>query len=648
TSGWKPTKWNHTQATVVNQCASCHSGAYPPADGKPAAHTPYQLVGTLAGLNCDSCHKAGYSSWTPARVHASVSVSNQCASCHAAIKPNTAIHAGQTVCESCHNSTSSWNTAKVDHSAFTAATNCASCHNGSAATGKPGVHIPVGATNCIACHGTSGWKPTKWNHTQTNVVNQCASCHSGAFPPADGKTATHTPYQLVGTLAGLNCDSCHKAGYSSWTPARLHASVSVSSQCASCHLAIRPVTTIHVGQTLCESCHKSTSTWTGARVDHSTFTVATNCSSCHNGSSATGKPAVHIPVVATNCIACHGTTAWKPTKWNHTQSTVVNQCASCHNGAYPPADGKPATHTPYQLVGTLAGLNCDSCHKAGFASWTPARLHASVSVSNQCASCHLAIRPVTTIHLGQTLCENCHKSTSTWTGARVDHATFTVATNCSSCHNGSAATGRPAVHIPVGATNCIACHGTTAWKPTKWNHTQLPVLDCASCHNGAYPPADGRPAQHIPYQSLTGVVIANCSTCHRSGYASWSGARLHTSVAVTGQCKTCHSGSYTSQGAVAKPSNHIPESQLLNGAAMDCVSCHTTTTSWSPKMNHNASLGSGAGWCKSCHATGTNYSGGMERMALTHRTTTPVPTDCSQSGCHRPLGTKGAAYSKWD
>ena len=102
---------------------------------------------------------------------------------------------------------------------------------------------------------------------------------------------------------------------------------------------------------VCENCHKSTTTWTGAKVDHSTFTVATNCASCHNGTSATGKSATHIPVGATNCIACHNTTAFKPSTWNHTQLPVTAQCATCHSGAYPPADGKSASHIPYQTRG---------------------------------------------------------------------------------------------------------------------------------------------------------------------------------------------------------------------------------------------------------------------------------------------------------
>ena len=51
---------------------------------------------------------------------------------------------------------------------------------------------------------------------------------------------------------------------------------------------------------------------------------------------------------------------------------------------------------------------------------------------------------------------------------------------------------------------------------------------------------------------------------------------------------------------------------------------------------------------ESCHATGTNYLGNMERKSLTHQARGNTPLDCSQSGCHRPLGNKGAAYTKWD
>jgi hypothetical protein len=99
---------------------------------------------------------------------------------------------------------------------------------------------------------------------------------------------------------------------------------------------------------------------------------------------------------------------------------------------------------------------------------------------------------------------------------------------------------------------------------------------------------------------------------------------------------------------LAKPSNHIPEAtQIANGSTLDCNACHSSTTSWTTeKMNHNASQGNGSGWCKGCHATGTAYLGTMDKKSLTHDKT--GKTDCSVSGCHKPLGTKGSAYTKWN
>jgi hypothetical protein len=82
---------------------------------------------------------------------------------------------------------------------------------------------------------------------------------------------------------------------------------------------------------------------------------------------------------------------------------------------------------------------------------------------------------------------------------------------------------------------------------------------------------------------------------------------------------------------------------------MECASCHASTAAWSgARTNHNGSQGGGAGWCKSCHQSGTSYLGNMTRNSMTHVRKTPPAIDCSESGCHRPLGTMGAAYTKWD
>jgi hypothetical protein len=82
---------------------------------------------------------------------------------------------------------------------------------------------------------------------------------------------------------------------------------------------------------------------------------------------------------------------------------------------------------------------------------------------------------------------------------------------------------------------------------------------------------------------------------------------------------------------------------------LDCKACHTSTTNWATqRMNHNSTMGNGAGWCKGCHQNGTNYGGNMDKEALTHERVSPAPTDCSQSGCHKPLGGKGSSWTKWD
>jgi hypothetical protein len=125
----------------------------------------------------------------------------------------------------------------------------------------------------------------------------------------------------------------------------------------------------------------------------------------------------------------------------------------------------------------------------------------------------------------------------------------------------------------------------------------------------------------------------------------------HTVVAAA-TCKSCHNGSYLSEGttgALAKPANHIPEAQLLNGAAMDCKACHASTATWiSNRTNHNGSMGNGSGWCIGCHLSGQTYLGGMDRKSMTHERKTPPWKDCSESGCHRPLGNRGTAYTNWD
>jgi hypothetical protein len=601
-------------------CASCHVAGNRLARGNVVR--PQQHVPTRAA--CDTCHNT--KTYVGARFSHSGVVPGTCLTCHngqiASGKPGGHI-ATTAACDTCHRSSAWTPAAAADHSTFSAATHCTGCHNGVSASGRPATHVPVGATSCFACHNVSpaGWRPTKWTHTQMVVTGQCDTCHSGAFPPADGKPANHVPYAGVPAAAAARCDTCHRGSVTTWANGRLHANVSVSTGCASCHTGSaggnylgavgKPATSTHATVTgNCESCHKSTTTWAGARVDHGTFNAATNCTTCHNGSSATPKPATHIPTTA-NCFACHNVSpaGWTPTKWNHTQVTVTNACASCHSGGYPPADGRPTNHVPYQTVPVTAAANCDGCHRGSTTTWANGKVHTYYAITTGCVSCHTLTpggtylnavgKPASATHTGVTgNCESCHRSTTSWASATFAHS--------------------PANAVGTGT--------------------------CDTCHNGST--AKGKPATHIPITSAT----AKCDSCHRSQASFATSTTMNHTVVATQSCKGCHNGAYVSQGttgALAKPTNHIPEVQLLNGAAMDCNACHTGTASWgSVTMNHNNSQGNGAGWCKGCHQSGTSYLGSMEKKALTHERSTGV-TDCSQSGCHRPLGTRGTPYRSW-
>lgn len=104
--------------------------------------------------------------------------------------------------------------------------------------------------------------------------------------------------------------------------------------------------------------------------------------------------------------------------------------------------------------------------------------------------------------------------------ARFDHTGVTQA--CVSCHDGSAATGKPAEHIPA-SDRCDACHATTAWTPVLTvDHNEV-LGSCSSCHNGVL--AAGKPADHP-------VTNQECNACHAS--SSWKRTRTAINGSGTG------------------------------------------------------------------------------------------------------------------
>ena len=242
--------------------------------------------------------------------------------------------------------------------------------------------------------------------------------------------------------------------------------------------------------------------------------------------------------------------------------------------------------TMFPLTGMHAVTPCETCHIGGRMAGTPTRCDYCHRPGSRIAT---TFKPPKHIQTNDA-CDNCHRSTATWSGARYSHVTVTPGT-CSTCHNGATAPGKPANHMQT-TMSCDTCHRSTAWVPAAgFNHA--------------------------------GVVPGSCGTCHKPGGPG-----------------------------LAAPSNHIPyQAQLLAGASMGCDACHASTTTFTAEtMNHNGSQGNGSGWCKGCHQNGTNYLGNMRKNSLTHQGSTVggvAVTDCSQSGCHRPLGNQGSTYRSW-
>lgn len=593
TVAWKPATYAHS-GVAAGTCASCHNGTN--ALGKAASHLP-----TTA--SCDVCH-AGYIAFAPAHMNHVGSTgpvtAGNCSTCHAGtylainaqVKPAT--HLATTAqCDTCHRSTTTWATATFTHDA-TAVGRCSTCHNGATALGKPTTHIPTSA-QCDVCHNNFvAFRPAAMSHAGTTgpvAVGNCATCHNGTYVAVNAlaKPATHIP-------TTNQCDTCHTNGYVTWAPAVMNHAGQTS--CSACHSGAytsqnaqtKPATHIATTQQ-CSTCHSSTTTWATGTFNHGTATPAVTgrCSTCHNGTNALGKPTNHIPTTA-QCDTCHRNfTAFAPATMSHTGTSgpvATGNCNSCHNGAYTFANAlaKNATHIPVTQ-------SCDVCH-----------------------------------------------TTTAWKPTSFAH-TGVAAGTCKTCHNGVNAAGKPTVHIPT-TRSCDDCHRMgLSWTPviTPYSHTGVVAGSCATCHTSVYPGVEFKPANHLP-------TSAACDTCHHS-YTAWLPTTYNHSGVAVGTCQTCHSGAYPN--IVTKPSNHIPTMTPAGMPGNECSNCHSSTTSFTTeRMKHGTMQTS----CVTCHDTSSPYAGSMtkvNRSSGDHRNAGAAGKDCSSTGCHKPLGSRGTAYSRW-
>ncbi len=641
-------------------CASCHNGVA--AIGKSTSH-----ISTTA--QCDTCHSSTTTFSGAAFNHATANppVAGRCDTCHgvtAGVKAKSTTNIPTTAqCDTCHKNTQNFVPAVMSHSATKgplSAGNCATCHSGSFvavnALAKPVNHVSTSA-QCDTCHNsTTTFKGAVFDHAAATppVAGRCDTCH-GVTAGVKAKSTTHIP-----TTA--QCDTCHR-NTTAFAPATMSHSGTTgplaAGNCATCHsgsyVAVNALAkpTNHVSTTAqCDTCHRSTTTFAGAVFDHAAASppVAGRCDTCHGVTAGVkAKSTTHIPTTA-QCDTCHrNTTAFAPATMSHSGTTgplAAGNCATCHSGSYVAVNAlaKPTNH-----VSTTA--QCDTCHRSTTTFAGAVFDHNAVSppVAGRCSSCHGVTatgKPGT--HIPTTAqCDTCHRNTTAFAPATMSHSGTTgpIATgNCATCHSGAYisanALAKPTNHVSTTA-QCDTCHSsTTTFSGAVFNHSLVtpPVAGrCSSCHGVT---ATGKPGTHIP-------TTAQCDTCHRNTTAFAPATMSHTGTTgpiATGNCATCHNGSYVAVNAQAKPSNHIPTTFPTGMPGNECSLCHTSTSQFSTeRMNHGSMQTS----CVTCHDSTSPYLGNMEKINRSRHNNAGTK-DCSSSGCHKPLGSKGSTYTNWD
>lgn len=413
---------------------------------------------------------------------------------------------------------------------------------------------------CEQCHTPEGWvertrQQREHDTTRLPLVGahakvDCEACHTGA---ARG--------QYVGTSP--ECSACHLPEFEA-TSNPSHRSAGFTTDCDRCHGVFSanwgsgdfihsldfPLTGAHAA-TACASCHQEP--FTG---------VSTDCYACHQPVyDAAVNPSHAAANFATACATCHGTVAWRPANYDHST---------------PPAN--------YRLDGGHRGVDCVSCHAAGF-----------IATPTDCYACHRpdyegAVDPNHVAGVFPTDCTICHAVT-TWSESNFNHAltafpltgahatqactqchasSYTgTPTDCFACHQADyAATANPnhaATNIP---TTCVVCHSTTAWSPAQFDHntTAFPLTGahraatCAACHAGGY---SGTPT--------------DCYACHQTDYAQTNNPS-HSAASFPTTCAGCHST------AAWAPSNwdHEPLFPIASGrhSNLACAECHVTPSNY--------------------------------------------------------------------
>ena len=347
-------------------------------------------------------------------------ITSGCANCHATGKsffgvtvktpPGTHIPIGSAACETCHAPATftSFSGTAMNHTPV-AGTTCATCH----ATGltwfgvtivtqpTTATHIPNPASlDCKGCHtSTTSFKTWTMNHT--GISTNCTQCHGGQYSGVRSKPNDHPP-------TTQDCSVCHTTRTFDKKVARGVTTQSVRRTTA-------PATPVVRANATTPGAGGGTPSRGRAGSVHTTV-MPGSCATCHNGSTASGRPSVHLATVM-SCDACHRTTAWVPANYTHT-AMAPGSCATCHNGQG--ARGKPAGHF-------VTTRSCDSCHRT--TAWRPLLPYQHIS----------PLYPTNHPPVGS--CNVCHLGNS----EMVTWKYLNLKPGCGGCHGPNFRQGAPSV-----------------------------------------------------------------------------------------------------------------------------------------------------------------------------------------------------------
>lgn len=360
----------------------------------------------------------------------------------------------------------------------------------------------------------------------------------------------------------------------------------------------------------------------------------------------------HVAVTSGECVVCHLDDYQMTTAPSHVESGFATTCADCHStSAWIPALGGQAdrsdpardlvvdteipifsgtsiaTITPQTqtltnpmrhgsaAIDASARASCTNCH-SGIGSLYPGTFHASLIA--------LSLPQPTT-------CNDCHAPSTMPSGFVGPDATSPVRVPSSAEMRHEAvlwADGAPTTTAIV-TEDCSTCHAppSDADPTSTWaNGTFHASLDraavaqpssCLDCHASSRPdhPIDSTSSSLSPGQSFDHQLdggMGDCVGCHTST-TTWAGGAFHRpGDALPTSCATCHDGQrptsdagWTSPGYRDTPFDYGTNPLgVTHGDGQDCITCHTTTSTWTGGHFTHAMPGAvDAATCVACHAT---------------------------------------------